>query len=132
MTARTTARTTLAVLAALSGIGIAPATAAPRERLVEAFGNDPCPQSSNDEIVVCARRPESERYRIPVALREPASADLVTATERVHEMIDIGRTGTDSCSAVGPGGFTGCFLKAVRHGHDEKRAVRRAREAEPD
>lgn len=125
-------RTALAVVAALSGVGIASATAAPRERLVETFGNDPCPQASNDEIVVCAQRPESERYRIPVALREPASADLVTATDRVHEMMDIGRTGTDSCSAIGPGGFTGCFLKAVRHGRDEKRAVRRAREAEPD
>ena len=124
------ARTILLLTAALWSA--APADAAPRERLVEAFGNDPCPRSSDDEIVVCARRPESERYRIPVALREPASADLVTATDRVHEMIDIGRTGTDSCSAVGPGGFTGCFLKAVRHGRDEKRADRRAREAEPD
>lgn len=123
-------RTTLAVLASLWSV--APAEAAPRQRLVEAFGDDPCPQSSGEEIVVCARRPESDRYRIPLALREPASADLVTATDRVHEMIDIGRTGTDSCSPVGPGGFTGCFLKAVRHGRDEKRAVRRAREAEPD
>ncbi|HZF42482.1 MAG TPA: hypothetical protein VEZ48_03660 [Sphingomonadaceae bacterium] len=120
----------IAVLAALWAA--APAQAAPRERLVEAFGSDPCPQSSGDEIVVCARRPESDRYRIPVELREPAAADLVTATDRVHEMIDIGRTGTDSCSPVGPGGFTGCFLKAVRHGRDEKRAVRRARQAEPD
>jgi hypothetical protein len=123
-------RIAIAVLANLWAA--APAQAAPRERLVEAFGNDPCPQSSGEEIVVCARRPESERYRIPVELREPAAADLVTATDRVHEMIDIGRTGTDSCSPVGPGGFTGCFLKAVRHGRDEKRAVRRAREAEPD
>ena len=131
MTARMTARRTLAVLAALSGFGIAPATAAPRERLVEAFGKDPCPQSSNDEIVVCARRPESERYRIPVALRAPASADLVTATDRVHEMIDIGRTGTDSCSPVGPGGHTGCFVQQVRQNREEKKANARARSAEP-
>jgi len=32
------------------------------------FGDDPCPQSSEDEIVVCARKDESERYRIPETL----------------------------------------------------------------
>ena len=34
------------------------------------YGEDPCPQSEGEEIVVCARRPESERYRIPKKLRE--------------------------------------------------------------
>lgn len=125
------ARTTLAFLALFVSTA-PPAEAAPRQRHVEAFGADPCPAGTDEEIVVCARKPESERFRIPSELREPAAADLVTNTDRVHEMIDIGRTGTDSCSPVGPGGFTGCFLKAVRHGRDERRAVRRAREAEPD
>ena len=27
------------------------------------YGDDPCPRSAGDEIVVCARRPENERYR---------------------------------------------------------------------
>lgn len=122
----------LTVFTFASLIVAASAAAAPRERNVEVFGAEKCPVGTADEIVVCARRPESERYRIPTALREPAAADLVTATDRVHEMIDIGRTGTDSCSAVGPGGFTGCFLKQVRHGQADRRAVRRARQAEPD
>ena len=29
------------------------------------YGDDPCPQSSADQITVCARKGESERYRIP-------------------------------------------------------------------
>ena len=33
------------------------------------YGTDPCPRSTDDEIVVCARKPESERFRIPEALR---------------------------------------------------------------
>src|SRR5207302_9162497 len=28
------------------------------------YGNDPCPRSTEDQVVVCARRPEGERYRI--------------------------------------------------------------------
>ena len=33
------------------------------------YGDDPCPQSTEGEIVVCARKDESERYRIPETLR---------------------------------------------------------------
>ena len=120
----------LAMLALL--IGAAPAAETlPRQRTAVASGAEPCPRTTAQEIVVCARRPESERFRIPVALRAPVAADLMTATDRVHEMMDIGRVGTDSCSPVGPGGFTGCFLQSVRHGSSEKRAVRRARQEEP-
>ncbi|MEA3034856.1 MAG: hypothetical protein QOH04_615, partial [Sphingomonadales bacterium] len=35
------------------------------------YGNDPCPTSaSGDEVVICARRSERERYRIPKELRD--------------------------------------------------------------
>src|SRR3546814_19764188 len=34
------------------------------------FGDEPCPESGGDEIIVCAQKPESERYRVPKALRE--------------------------------------------------------------
>ena len=33
------------------------------------YGNDPCPRSTDDEVVVCARKPETERYRIPEKYR---------------------------------------------------------------
>ena len=35
----------------------------PPERIINllVYGDDPCPQSQGDEIVVCARRPEAER-----------------------------------------------------------------------
>ena len=29
------------------------------------FGTDPCPRSSDSEIVVCRRLPESMRFRLP-------------------------------------------------------------------
>ena len=37
------------------------------------YGTDPCPRSTDDEIVVCARKPETERYRIPERLRQGGS-----------------------------------------------------------
>jgi len=33
------------------------------------YGNDKCPESVGDEIVVCARMGEADRYRIPTNLR---------------------------------------------------------------
>ncbi|MCY7280114.1 MAG: hypothetical protein LH610_04320, partial [Sphingomonas bacterium] len=37
------------------------------------YGTDPCPRSTDDEIVVCARKDERERYRIPERLRQGGS-----------------------------------------------------------
>lgn len=123
---------TLAVAALLAvGTLSAPADAQRRQRVVEVFGNDKCPEGSNGEIVVCRRLNESERFRIPEQFRGPTAADRESQEARVDEMVAIGRTGTDSCSPVGPGGFTGCFVQQVRANRAEKREDARARENEP-
>ena len=67
----------LAATAALAG-GLAalpaPAAAQAGDRVSEiiVYGNDPCPRSTDDQVVVCARKPETERYRIPEKLRQTA------------------------------------------------------------
>ena len=65
--------TTLAAIAAafLAAPAAAQAPAAAEEKIsqVIVYGNDPCPSGGADEIVVCARKPEGERYRIPERLR---------------------------------------------------------------
>jgi hypothetical protein len=38
--------------------------------IVDVFGQDACPESTGDVIVVCRRMDEEERYRIPEALRQ--------------------------------------------------------------
>jgi hypothetical protein len=88
------------------------------------YGNDRCEQSSPDEIVVCNRLPETERYRVPPMLRgnpldvrNEAWANKVVAIERV------GRFGTDSCSPTGLGGFTGCTRALVEGARAEKKAA---------
>ena len=90
-------------------------TGSERVNLVIVYGEDPCPQSEGSDIVVCARKGEEERYRIPEPLRGDPNAPANQAWgERVKSMEYVGRTGTESCSATGPGGFTGCFNQLAR------------------
>ena len=89
------------------------------------YGDDPCPESTDpNEITVCARLPDSDRYRVPPSLRdnpnEPASNSWAN---RATELSYVGRTGTDSCSTVGGGGFTGCFNQIVNQARAERRAA---------
>ena len=92
--------------------------------LVIVYGDDPCPQSQGSDIVVCARKGEEERYRIPEPLRgDPNKPSNQAWGERVRSMEYVGRTGTESCSATGPGGFTGCFNQLARLAKAERQAA---------
>jgi hypothetical protein len=78
------------------------------------YGTDPCPRSTDDEVVVCARKPESERYRIPERLRAAGSRQSRESwAARARSFETVGRTGVNSCSAVGPGGHTGCLQHII-------------------
>ena len=101
------------------------ATDKPHMLALTVFGNDPCPKSSDDEIVVCAREPEGERYRLPKRFREkqPLAAQGSWAnTARELEMVS--RKGLpNGCSPIGTYGLTGCFaqfLAANRREPEEK------------
>lgn len=96
--------------------------------LVIVYGDDPCPQgTTGDEIVVCARKDEKERYRIPEPLRgDPNKPSNQAWGERVRSMEYIGRTGTESCSPVGGGGATGCFAQLARLAKAERQAANNA------
>ena len=92
------------------------------------YGDDPCPTGQGEEIVVCARKPESERYRIPKELREeskdaaPAGGGSWAAAVEGYD--DIARTTRpDSCSAVGSYGFTGCAALALRQWFEVRRTA---------
>lgn len=119
-----------ALLIALSALPASAqkASEGPPERVVSllVFGNDPCPRSSGEEIVVCARLPENERYRIPKSLR---GRKAVPAHEswaaRASELEYVSRAGTpNSCSPVGSGGQTGCYQQFLRAAREERRQSR--------
>ncbi len=84
------------------------------------YGNDPCPQSTQDEITVCARRPENDRYRIPEPLRGTGQPETNSWANRALELQYVGRTGIESCSPVGPGGATGCLTQFINQARAER------------
>lgn len=96
------------------------------------YGTDPCPRSDGDEIVVCAREPEDERYRIPKRLRraKPDAAQR-SWSDRVQTLETVSRNGTpNSCSPVGSNGQTGCYAELLRRAREERaQAAREAPEA---
>ena len=86
------------------------------------YGTDPCPRSTDDEIVVCARKPETERYRIPERLRQGGSLQSRQSwAARARTFETVGATGTNSCSPVGPGGFTGCSQQLINQAFKERK-----------
>lgn len=84
------------------------------------YGDDPCPQGAGDEITVCARKEEGERYRIPEPLRGSQSVQNEAWNNRVLAYETIGRQGTLSCSPVGAGGSTGCLNQLINKAYAEK------------
>lgn len=97
------------------------------------YGNDKCPTNKDgQEIIVCSRRSESERYRIPKELRTGGKfAESESWTKRSQTTLSAGRTGIGSCSAVGPGGFTGCAAQDYSVWKQEKKADKTADQAVP-
>ena len=101
---------------------VAPTPAlAQRVNEIVVYGTDPCPRSTDDEVVVCARKPESERFRIPERLRQGGSLQSRQAwANRAIAFETYGKTGINSCSAVGPAGFTGCTQQLINQAFKER------------
>lgn len=86
----------------------------PRQRLVTVFGTEPCPKpTSPDEVVVCARLPESEIYRIPTPLRQAERRRSPFEENRAMLVGEYGGTGFGTCSAVGASGVVNCSRRQV-------------------
>jgi hypothetical protein len=87
------------------------------------YGEDACQPSTDDIINVCARLPESDRYRIPKTLRDDINNPRREAwSKRVIAYEHVAASGAMSCSPSGSGGFTGCGLKEIDAAYDEKKA----------
>ncbi|MBC2651762.1 hypothetical protein [Novosphingobium aerophilum] len=87
------------------------------------YGDDVCPAPKGDEITVCARKAEAERFRIPAPLRETPSTKSEAWAQRVLAYETVGRDGINSCSPVGPGGALGCTQRLIRNAYAEKKGA---------
>lgn len=122
----------IAIFAAAATIGAAsipaPAAAQTQNGVLYIYGNDKCPTNADgEEIVVCVRKSEAERFRIPQELRElevtPQNQAWAT---RVDGTLNAGQSGIGSCSAVGIGGATGCFGQAAAINKAERKQRKEA------
>jgi hypothetical protein len=115
----------------IAGMAFLPAPLAAQrdQKVVVIYGNDKCPtNAAGEEVVVCAHRPESERYRIPSELRgnaTPGSAPNVSA------MSAGGTAGSSTCSNIGGGGGNNCFANQMRAAKAEKRQAKAEEAASP-
>jgi len=130
----------LALIAVAGLTGMLAATPAQAQRATEngvlvIYGDDPCPTNAQgEEIVVCARRPETERFRIPQELRNmeitPENRSWAVRQQDVLNSSTAAQ-GIGSCSTVGPGGQTGCFGQAAAAAKAERQNRERAQQNLP-
>ena len=103
-----------------------PALAQQTDRVLILYGSDKCPtNASGEQIVVCTRRPEGERYRIPKELRSPIviTPENQSWAAKANDTLNAGgASGTGSCSAVGGGGWTGCWAQQMRDAKRQRQA----------
>ena len=114
---------TLAAGAAIASALPAPAEAQSGGQVeVAVFGTDPCPRSTESEIVVCKHYPESQRYRLAPSQNPQGTRQQRQSWVRQSQALKtVGATGIGSCSAVGPGGFTGCLTQEIKQARRETR-----------
>ena len=94
------------------------------------YGKDECPQSAEDEITVCARLDESERYRIPPDLRTSDDPANQPWSARVKSFEAVGAFGPLSCTPTGLGGELGCTAKMIEAAYAERASSNTVRMAE--
>jgi hypothetical protein len=123
-------------VAALVALGFAPAPAAAQDQpgdkiqVLEVYGEDPCPTSTENEIVVCERLDEEERYRIPKALRGSNSPANEAWASKVRSYESVGDFGPLSCTPIGAGGDLGCTAQMIAAAYAERRGGPGVRAAE--
>lgn len=99
--------------------------AEPKVNQLIVYGDDKCPESKGDEITVCARLDESERYRIPESLRQLDGPQNEAWANKVKSFETVGAFGPLSCTPVGAGGELGCTAKMIEAAYAEKRELAR-------
>ena len=103
---------------------------APVNGVLVLYGNERCPTDrEGNEVIVCERRSAAEQFRVPKELREfqitPENRSWAARAEGTLATGE-GVNGIGTCSTVGAGGQSGCFLQASRN----NRATNKARAAE--
>lgn len=115
-----------AVAGGLAPLATPAAGQQPTNAEVVVYGTDPCPRSTDDQVVVCVRKPEGDRYRLPKNQQlQGTRQQRQSWANKSQQLMTVGNTGVGSCSAVGPGGREGCLTQQIQQ---EKQAAREAQQ----
>ncbi|WEJ98617.1 MAG: hypothetical protein P0Y59_16930 [Candidatus Sphingomonas phytovorans] len=103
---------------------------APVNGVITLFGNERCPTNAEgSEVVVCVRGKPSEQFRIPKDVRElqitPENQSWAVRAQGLVDDPTVGG-GVGSCSTVGAGGQSGCFLQRAQQAKRENQAKKAA------
>jgi hypothetical protein len=116
---------TLAALTMTGGLAAFPTAADAQQggRLeVTVYGSDPCPRSTESQVVVCSHRPEAERYRLPKSQNPQGTRQQRESwANRAQALTTVGNSGAQSCTNVGPAGFTGCVVQSINQAKQERK-----------
>ncbi|WP_162888154.1 hypothetical protein [Sphingomonas mesophila] len=77
-----------------------------------------CRSEDPDEVLVCADRRRSP-YRLPERKQFDPSGTTMSVMRERQSWAEEGDSGIGSCSAVGPGGWTGCMVKDWKRQRDQ-------------
>ncbi|MEY2928378.1 MAG: hypothetical protein RL367_2855 [Pseudomonadota bacterium] len=112
----------LLVALALAPLAFIAPPAQAQERVLQVFGNDPCPANT-----ICVYGKESDRYRIPKDLRGPSQApEAKSWAARSQATINTGSTSPSACQSASNGTWTGCFIQDMRRARAEAKAKKEA------
>lgn len=93
------------------------------------YGDDPCPASDSGDIIVCARKPEEERYRIPEPLRDVDRPRTEAWTNKIADYERYNDNGPMRCNTIG-GGTLGCLNQFIDKAFRERKNSPEARYAQ--
>lgn len=118
---------------AMGGLAARPAAAQQADRIIDTYGDEKCPSSNGQEIVVCRHHDIQEKYRIPKDLREQAPSPQAAGNTGLAAMSSTGSTGVqiNSCNSIGAGVAAGCTKQAADAWAAQKAADKKDAEGIP-
>jgi hypothetical protein len=91
---------------------------APINGVLTLYGNERCPtDAEGNEVIICVRRSANEQFRVPKEIREFVVTPENQSWARQAQGTLAAGEGANSigtCSTVGVGGASGCFLQQSR------------------
>jgi hypothetical protein len=101
-----------------------------QDRVIDVYGDEKCPSSGGQQIVVCHHHDIQEKYRIPKDLRdsEPEPQAAGGNIGAASAVATTGGTGVQvqSCNAIGAGVNAGCTKSQLDNWKAQQRAQKKA------